>query len=103
MRQYDAQDLLLVSRQFDKLKVYFSHLVDTLHFLDDNNKFAQLLPENAALSLAQDYKLQAPHVFQIMRCTLPPIYKQTPETFKAVANEFWGVLEANLRERIQIA
>ena len=57
MRQYDAQDLLLVSRQFDKLKVYFSHLVDTLHFLDDNNKFAQLLPENAALSLAQDYKL----------------------------------------------
>jgi hypothetical protein len=33
MRSYECSELLLVSRQFDKLKVYFSHLVDTLNYL----------------------------------------------------------------------
>lgn len=33
MRSFECSELLLVSRQFDKLKVYFSHLVDTLNYL----------------------------------------------------------------------
>lgn len=57
MRTFDCSELLLVSRQFDKLKVYFSHLVDTLNYLtntekEQDKKFAQLLPSNAALVLA---------------------------------------------------
>lgn len=38
MRTFDCSELLLVSRQFDKLKVYFSHLVDTLNYLTNTEK-----------------------------------------------------------------
>jgi len=50
----------LVSRQFDKLKVFFSHLVDTLNYLTNSEvKFTALLPVNAAIKFATDYKLPA--------------------------------------------
>jgi hypothetical protein len=105
MQVYDCQDLLLVSRQFDKLKVYFSHLVDTLRYLtsteaDQAMKFAQLLPPNAALQLASENKLPPQYVFQIMRCALPPIYKQTPQEFKETSQLFWSVLKTNLQLKI---
>ena len=98
MRSYECSELLLVSRQFDKLKVYFSHLVDTLNYLTNAEvSFAQLLPADAASQLVEVNKLSAPYIFQILRCSLPPIYKQTQESFKQVAKQFWSILEANLQ------
>ena len=71
---------MLVSRQYDKLQVFFTHLVDTLHFLanseaEPDKKFAQLLPKIAASSMVVNCKLSPTLIFQIMRCALPPIYK----------------------------
>lgn len=97
-RRFDCEDLTLVSRQFDKTKVYFSHLVDTLHYLsssepaDQATKFALLLPEQAALRFASQFRLPPPYIFKIMRSSLPQIYKQTPAQFESTVKTFWQVL-----------
>ena len=72
--------MILVARQYDKMQVYFAHMVDTLKFLSaTQKKFATLLPENPARCLAHDYRLPPQQVFQIMRCALPPVYELTKE------------------------
>jgi hypothetical protein len=102
MQAYECSDLLLVSRQTDKTKKYFFHLVDTLRFLtsgeqDPEKKFAQLLPHNAAALFASEYKLTPPFIFQVMRCSLPAPHKQSAEEFKETCSAFWQTLQLNLK------
>ena len=92
--KFDTDKLILVARQYDKMQVYFTHMVDSLKFLaDSQKKFSLLLPENPARSLSYDYRLPPQHVFQILRCGLPPIYKLTPEQFAEQVTDFRQVLD----------
>lgn len=62
--KFETDQLILVARQYDKMQVYFTHIVDTLKFLaDSQKKFSLLLPENPARSLSYDYRLPPQHVF----------------------------------------
>jgi hypothetical protein len=90
-KKFECDDLLLISRQYDRLKVYFSHLVDTLHYLssssdDQDLKFRQLLPPNAAIDFANIYKLPTAFIFKILRSGLPQIFKQTEAQFAETVN-----------------
>mgnify|MGYP006889575701 CR=1 FL=1 len=55
---FESKSLIHVARQFDKMQVYFSHMVDTLFFLaGSQKKFSQLLPPEPTKSLSLDYRL----------------------------------------------
>ena len=54
--------MLLVPRSYDRMQVYFFHLVDTLMYLtqsenDKEKRFAELLPKNIIHVLATESKL----------------------------------------------
>ena len=86
------------------MQVYFAHMVDTLNFLaNSQKKFSLLLPENPARSLSYDYRLPPQHVFQILRCALPPIYKLTPEQFTKEVAAFKDVLDLSIQSRFDQA
>jgi len=87
------------------MQVYFSHMVDTLRFLGNSQpkKFAALLPENPGRCLSYNYRLPPQHVFQILRCALPPIYKLTPETFASQVESFKEVLDLSTQSRLDVA
>ena len=79
-------------------------MVDTLNFLaNGQRKFSMLLPENPARSLSYDYRLPPQHTFQILRCSLPPIYKLTPEQFTQQVAAFKEALDLNWQSRLDTA
>jgi hypothetical protein len=58
----ECTELLLVPRSYDRMQVYFFHLVDTLMYLtqsesDKEKRFAELLPKNIITVLATESKL----------------------------------------------
>ena len=86
------------------MQVYFTHMVDTLQSLEQSQKkFAQLLPENPSRSLSFDYRLPPQHVFQVLRCALPPIYKLTADEFTEKVGMFKEVLDLSSQTRIDAA
>lgn len=96
--------LIMVSRLYDRVQIYFLHLVDSLNFLaSSEKKFALLLTEKPAKTLSFDFRLPPQYVFQILRCSLPPIHKLKNEQFHEYVEEFRKVLEYNLQSRLEIA
>jgi hypothetical protein len=59
----ECNELLLVPRWYDKIQIYFFHLVDTLMHIADNKekdklqRYSELLPHDAVSDMALQNKL----------------------------------------------